>query len=201
MNSKVYKSAAIAVVFACSCLSLTSCSGMSDSSVVKVQAITTGAVGGALAGGALAMAGSAIAGGGSSTNWKAAAVGAGVGLLVGAVAGNSWGDSVVEKKEAYKSTEEYIQAHMAQLDGRTTQINGAIADIDKQIQSQEAITAKAMAATQKAVNELIALTDRDINNAKESNDPQIAEKITVLEAQRNALVQRVADLDAIVAKA
>lgn len=201
MNKKTIKYTALTVAMACTTMGFTSCSGMSDRSLVKVQAISTGAAVGALGGAALGAGISAIAGGNSKKNLQAAAIGAGIGLLAGAIAGNSWGDRVIKKKEEFASMEEYYKQHIDLMNDRTKQVNDVIADLDKSIAKQEAITAATYAKTKKDVDDLLRRTENEIAAARAENNPVVNASADTLSAQRELLVQRMTELEALAIKA
>lgn len=200
MKAHTVKTTLIAVGFALGSGTFTSCTNMSDRSVVKVQALATGGVAGAAIGAAVGTGIGALAGGSKSDIGTGALIGAGVGLLAGLAVGDSWGDAVVAKKESYKSTEEYIQAHISQLDGRTKQVDGAIRDIKAQI-AKGTVTAKAATASKKDVDALVQFVDRDIANAREAGDPQVASRIAILQAKRDDLLNQTSALAALAPKA
>lgn len=109
--------------------SLNSCRSMSDST-----ATLAGGTGlGALAGGAVGTGIGALVGG--KDRGKAMAIGAIAGAVVGGIIGNRWGASVVKKKEAYASTEQYIQANIEQMDTRIAQASKLQTSLKNQIAS------------------------------------------------------------------
>lgn len=181
----------------------TSCTSMSDRSLVKVQAISLGAVGGAAAGAALGAAAGALAGGNSKDVGTGALIGAGIGLLGGIIAGDKWGDYVVKEKEAYKSEIEWRQNHIAVLNQWTSNVENSNANIQKQIQSGK-VSAKCYNNTVKEVAEMNEKIDVSIANAKKSgaaNSADVSSRIAALEKQRTQLQDSLNQLGSVVEKA
>lgn len=179
----------------------TSCSSMSDDSLVKAQALSIGAAGGALAGAAVGAGVAALAGGNSKDVGMGAIIGAGVGLLGGLIAGNAWGDKVVAEKSAFRNEMEWYQAHIAQLDGRAKQVEEANAKLTASINSGKKITAKQAKATTKTVNQLIEACDKDIANAKKANNASVNSHIASLTTKRNNLQSQLGALSALTEQA
>lgn len=178
----------------------TSCTSMSDRSLVKVETIGIGAVGGAAIGAGLGAATAAIAGGNKSDVGTGALIGAGIGLLAGAVVGDSWGDNVIAEKEAFKSEIEWRQAHIQRMDEWTAKVNETNATIQKRI-SEGKVSAKCYNATVKDVESMNKKIDSEIANAKKTNASDVNARIATLEKQRSQLMASVQSLGAIVEKA
>lgn len=182
----------------CGAMFFSSCSNMDDDSLVKVQTISIGAVGGAAVGAGLGAAVGALAGGNSKDVAAGAIIGGVVGLLAGAAAGDSWGDSVVKEKQAYRSEMEYIKANIAQLDGRAKQLDDCNAELAAQIKKRgNQISAASAAKTKKNINELITLTNKDIATAQSAGDPTLNQKVAEVTAKRDNLQALAAQLDAV----
>lgn len=181
----------------------TSCSSMSDRSLVKVQAISLGAAGGAALGAAAGAAAGALAGGNGKSVGTSALIGAGIGLIGGIIAGDKWGDHVVKEKEAYKSEIEWRQNHIAVMNQWTSNVEKANADIQKQIQSGK-ISAKCYDSTVKYVADMNKVIDEDIARAKNSgaaDSADVSSRIAALEKQRTQLQDSLNQLGSVVEKA
>ena len=181
----------------------TSCSSMSDRSLVKVQAISLGAAGGAALGAAAGAAASALAGGNGKSVGTSALIGAGIGLIGGIIAGDKWGDYVVKEKEAYKSEIEWRQNHIAVLNQWSSNVENSNANIQKQIQSGK-VSAKCYNNTVKEVAEMNEKIDVSIANAKKSgaaDSADVSSRIAALEKQRTQLQDSLNQLGSVVEKA
>lgn len=181
----------------------TSCTSMEDRSLVKVEAISIGAVGGAAAGAALGAAAGAIAGGNSKDVGTGALVGAGIGLIGGLIAGNEWGNEVIAKKDAFQNEIEWRKAHIERLDKWASKVDESNASIQAKIKSGK-VSAKCYKNTSKTVQSMFKSLDADIANAKSSgaaNSSDVGSRVAALTAKRNALQESLNQLGSVVEKA
>ena len=128
------------------------------------------------------------------------------GGLLGGIIGHQWAKSVVKKKAAYASTEDWIKANSKQLDTRIKESRKLNASLNKQIATltkQNATLSKSdFAAIKKDVTQKVGYIDTDIATTKanlrgETSTASIADlqkKVKELEAERQGLLNGVAQL-------
>lgn len=188
----------------CGAMALTSCSSMSDDSLVRTQAVSIGALTGAVGGAALGTGIAALTG--NKKNLAAGAIiGAGAGAVIGAIAGGIWGESVVKEKHAYAEEMDYIRANIQELDGRAAQIDKCNATLQDTIarlkRTKSKLSPSVAASTKKDINKLIELTDKDIATARAAgNNAALSNKVASVTAKRNQLQSLAAKLDAVTEK-
>lgn len=170
-------------------MALSSCNSLSDETLTRLQGTFIGIPGGGAAGAGIG----ALAGG-----KKGAVIGAGAGVLVGGIAGYVWGDSVAKEKEQYARTEDYVRAHIKQLDSRVDdaeEINEKLQDQIASMQKENRRLATAdyntlrnqVNSNIKTINSDIAAADRAAKSASGDNLAELREKRTALLAQRDAM--------------
>lgn len=173
----------------CAAMGLSSCSSLSDGALARLQGTGIGVLGGGGIGAGIG----AIAGG-----KKGAAIGAGIGALVGGLAGYAWGDSVAKEKDQYARTEDYVRAHIKQLDSRVDDAEETNEKLAKQIASMQKENSRLATADYntlrnqvnsniKTINSDIAAADRAAKSASGDDLAELREKRTALLAQRDAM--------------
>lgn len=166
----------------------TSCSSTSDGTTTQIQGTALGTLGGAAVG---ALAGLAIGG-----NTKSVVTGLAVGAAAGALSGFVWGNSVVKQKEAYASTEQYIQANNTQLDNRINQTRQYNQNLSKQVASLKAQNKKLSQREKANVQKGISLINQDLATARiakqDASGSELAElnrKIDALNNEKDVLAK------------
>lgn len=186
---KYMKAKLFVCVSLCAAMGLSSCSSLSDSALARLQGTGIGVLGGGGIGAGIG----AIAGG-----KKGAAIGAGIGALVGGLAGYAWGASVAKEKNEYDRTEDYIRAHIDQLDSRVDDAEETNEKLEKQIASMRKensrLSAQEYNALRNQLNSNIDTVDKDLAAANRAAKyatgedlEELREKRTELMAQRDAL--------------
>lgn len=168
---------------------LSSCGYLSDSALTRLQGVGIGVpTGGGVGAGIGALAGGK----------KGAAIGAGIGALVGGIAGYAWGDSVAKEKNQYARTEEYVRAHIKQLDSRVDDAEETNEKLQDQIAAMRKENSRLATADYnslrnqvnsniKTINSDIAAADRAAKSASGDDLAELREKRTALLAQRDAM--------------
>lgn len=166
----------------------TSCSSLSDGATTQIQGTALGTLGGAAVG---ALAGLAI-----GRNTKSVITGLAVGAAAGVVAGFSWGSSVVKQKQAYATTEQYIQANYEQLASRIAQarqynqmLSDQVASLDAQ---HKTLSQQEIATAQKGIsliNQDLATARAARQDATESELEKLNRMIDELDAEKEVLVR------------
>lgn len=181
----------------------TSCTSMDDRSLVKVEAIGIGALGGAAVGAGVGAAAGAIVGDNKKDVAAGAMIGGGVGLIGGLFVGNSWGDRVVAQKDAFKSTIDWHKAHIAELNALANKVDETNASIQAKIKTGK-VSAACYKNTCKDIASLNKKIDTDIANAKNSGAAKsgdVSSRIAALTSKRNRLQRSLNQLGSIVEKA
>jgi len=147
----------------------TQCANTSDGQLAQGQGTAIGAVGGALIGGLI---------GGR----KGALIGAGAGGL----AGFAYGTHIANKKAQYKSTEEWLDACIAQASAKRKeavaynhQLNNKLANLEREVRMAKASNDKAKLVTLK----------REIGTEKAAAQKQASEFGKEAEMQQSAIKQ------------
>lgn len=173
----------------CVAMVMSSCSSLSDAALTRLQGTGIGVLGGGAAGAGIG----ALAGG-----KKGAAIGAGIGVLVGGIAGYAWGDSVAKEKDQYAKTEDYVRAHINQLDSRVDDAERTNEKLQDQIASLKKTNNSLSEADYnslrnqvnsniKTINSDIAAADRAAKSASGDELAKLREKRTELLAERDAM--------------
>lgn len=164
---------------------MNSCSEMSDGTITRMQGTGIGAAGGAAVGAGVG----ALAGGGDG-----AAIGGSAGALIGGIVGYFWGDSVAKRKEAFRSTEDYIRANSRVLDNRISELrkmnsslSDEIAELRRENRRLSATEVKNL--TQRAdenislVNSELSIYRQTARTAKGAERASINQRINTLERE------------------
>jgi hypothetical protein len=90
----------------------------------------------------------------------------------------------------HQNMDEYSQQHLALMNDRAEQVNGAIADIDKAMTYTTRISAATYASTKRDIDSLLQLTAKEIAAARSVNNAHVNAAATTLELRCRELQLR-----------
>ncbi len=190
MKKQLVNVTAVTMAGVMSVSALSSCSNMNDSTVTQAQGAGLFAAIGAGIGYVVVK----LVGG---SDRDAALVAATFGVI-GASLGKEWGKSIVKRKAEYRSTEEYLDANIKQLDTRIGHVQGANKDLVKRINELKKNNQKGDKKQYEEINNNWKankkLVDLDIKNArtamkdaKGEDLTKLRSKLDTLQKERNAM--------------
>ncbi len=203
MKKQLVKMTAVTMAGVMSVSALSSCSNMNDSTVTQAQGAGVFA---AIGGGITYLVVKLM--GGSDKQAVLASVTVGV---ISAALGKEWGKSIVKKKAEYRSTEEYLDANIEQLDDRIDDVQDANEDMVKWINQLKKNNQQLAKADYRKINKQWRdnkkLVELDIKNArtaiKDAKGEELVKlrsRLDTLQKERNAMSVNIKTLSRLSAK-